>query len=83
MTQSLLTSTNFTDTSDRNSVEIDAANLNNQLFEKFVYLPEIMKLISAHVNTGETIPKDVVTILKEGFRIFIFKINFKLRNHAY
>ena len=64
MTQTLLTSTNFTDTSDRNSVEIDAANLNNQLFEKFVYIPEVIKLISAHCATGETMPNEILTVLK-------------------
>ena len=66
MTQSLLTSTNFTDTSDRNSVEIDAANLNNQLFEKFAYIPEVVKLISAHVNTGDALATETLTILKNG-----------------
>lgn len=70
ITQSLLTSTNFTDTSDKNSIELDAANLNNQLFEKFVYMPEIIKLISAHVNTGDPLPKEIITGLKNGLLIF-------------
>jgi Zn-dependent oligopeptidase len=60
----LLTSTNFTDTSDQNSVEIDAANLNNQLFERFVYVPEVINMISANVNTGEALPVDTLNLLK-------------------
>ena len=62
--QILLTSTQYTDTSDQNSVEIDAVNLNNQLFERFVYMPEVIKMVSANVTTGEALPGEILQLLK-------------------
>jgi Zn-dependent oligopeptidase len=62
----MLTQTHYTELSDLNTIESDAANLNNNLFEKFVFVPEIIKLVSAHSNTGEALPNDILKRLENG-----------------
>ena len=64
--QTLLTKTPFTELSDYNSVECDAFGLSQKLFDRLLYVPEIMNLISAHKNTGEPMPTDMLNRLKHG-----------------
>ena len=71
--QTLLTQTEFVETSDYNSVENDAFGLSQKLFERLLYVPEVMNMISAHKNTGEPLPTDILSRLKQGnsnFKIF-------------
>lgn len=79
----MLTQTQYTELSDLNTIESDAANLNNNLFERFVFVPEVIKLVSAHSNTGEALPADILKRLENGIflnNIFekIYIDNFKL-----
>jgi oligopeptidase A len=64
--QTLLTQTQYTDLSDCNSVESDAFGLSQKLFDRLLYVPEVMNLISAHKNTGEPLPIDMLERLKQG-----------------
>ena len=66
MIQTLLTQTPFTDLSDYNSVESDAFGLSQKVFDRLLYVPEVMNLISAHKNTGEPMPIDMLKRLKQG-----------------
>ena len=66
MIQILLTQTPFVELSDHNSVESDAFGLSRKLFDKLLFVPEVMNMISAHVNTGEPMPVDMLKRLKQG-----------------
>lgn len=63
--QILLTQTPFVETSDHNSVESDAFGLSRKLFDKLLFVPEVMNMISAHVNTGDPMPADMLKRLKQ------------------
>jgi oligopeptidase A len=63
ISQNLLTQTPYTDTSDRNSLEIDAANLNSQLFEKLIFVPGVTSFLTAHCHTGEPLPAELLARL--------------------
>lgn len=52
--------------SDHNSVESDAFGLSRKLFDRLLFVPEVMKMISAHQNTGEPMPVDMLNRLKHG-----------------
>lgn len=56
--QTLLTKTDYTETSDRFMIETDAANLNNHLFRRLVYVPQVINLISA-----KPMPQELLTRL--------------------
>jgi oligopeptidase A len=43
-----------------NGVAWDAVELPSQFMENFVWRPEVLPLISAHVNTGEPLPVDML-----------------------
>ena len=43
-----------------NGVAWDAVELPSQFMENFVWRPEVLPLISAHVDTGETLPVDML-----------------------
>jgi oligopeptidase A len=43
-----------------NGVAWDAVELPSQFMENFVWRPEVLPLISAHVDTGETLPIDML-----------------------
>ena len=43
-----------------NGVSWDAVELPSQFMENFVWRPEVLPLISAHVETGETLPIDML-----------------------
>jgi oligopeptidase A len=43
-----------------NGVSWDAVELPSQFMENFVWRPEVLPLISAHVNTGEPLPVDML-----------------------
>jgi oligopeptidase A len=43
-----------------NGVSWDAVELPSQFMENFVWRPEVLPLISAHVDTGETLPIDML-----------------------
>ena len=45
---------------------MDAFNINSQLFERLLYIPQVNNLVSAHVNTGEPLPVDRLNQLKNG-----------------
>ena len=62
--QILLSSTDFAEFSDINTGEVDALDLPNKLFNKFLYVPEIINMVSAHQNTGEPLPIEIVDKLK-------------------
>jgi Zn-dependent oligopeptidase len=49
----------YTETSDLNSIETDAANLTAKLFERFVHVPQIISMVSAHLNDGKPVPGDL------------------------
>lgn len=61
--QTLLTNTKYTEYSDPNTVELDALEVSNKLFQKLAFVPEVIKLVSAHTNTGESLPVDLLTRL--------------------
>ena len=52
--------------SDHKSVESDAFGLSRKLFDRLLFVPEVMKMISAHQNTGEPMPVDMLNRLKHG-----------------
>jgi len=51
--------TNYTETSDQNSIESDAANLTAKLFERFAHVPQILGMVSAHLNDGKPVPLEL------------------------
>ncbi len=64
MIQTLLTQTEFTDFADLNSVELDGIDLTNRIFQKLLYVPEVMNMISAKLNTGEALPSEILLKIK-------------------
>ena len=77
--QSLLAQTEFIDFSDRNTIETDASNLTANLFRRLVYQPEVIAMVSAHLQTGEPRPIEMLKQLKNGWSIlrsFFFLSNF-------
>ena len=64
--QILLARTDFGEFSDFNTVEFDAFDLTNKMFQKLVYEPEIIKMVSAHVQTGEPLPAEILNNLSNG-----------------
>jgi len=57
--QTLMAKTNYTETSDQNSIESDAANLTSKLFERFAHVPQILNMVSAHLNDGKPVPTEL------------------------
>lgn len=76
----LLTNTSYTETSDHNSVSTDAFGLTSKLFNRFLYHPEVMNLISAHQRTGEAMPNEMLKRLQQGNSNFNL---FGLMNQTY
>jgi oligopeptidase A len=64
--QILLTQTEYSEFSDLNTVELDGLDLANKLFQKLIFEPEVMKLVSAHTNTGEPVPAETLLQLRNG-----------------
>ncbi|CAF0898385.1 unnamed protein product [Brachionus calyciflorus] len=70
--QTLLTKTSFTELSDKSLIETDALNLTNKLFNRLIYVPQIMKLISTNKN-GDSLPNEFlerITKANESFKSF-------------
>ena len=72
--QILVTQCEYTDLSDMNQVESDAAQLTENLFERFVYVPEIIEMVSGHLNTGKPLPSETLERIKQ------HDLNFKAFN---
>ncbi len=64
--QILLAKTNYTDLSDPSMIETDMFGITSKIFEKILYQPVIMNLISANQNTGEPMPAEMLQRLKDG-----------------
>jgi len=62
--QILLAETDYTELADLNLGESDASNLTNKLFEKLVYVPEMIEKVSGHVQTGEQLPEVILDQLE-------------------
>ena len=78
--QILLTKTSFTELSDHSSVETDVSGVISKLYSKFLFKPEVMSMISAHQKTGDQMPKDMLSRLKQSNN----NMNrFQLLNQAY
>jgi oligopeptidase A len=56
----MLTSVAYPSIAGINGVAWDAVELPSQFMENFVWRPEVLPLISAHVNTGEPLPGDML-----------------------
>jgi hypothetical protein len=64
--QILLTQTAYSEFSDLNTTELDGLELSNKFFQQLIYEPEVMKLVSAHTNTGEPLSAETLSQLKNG-----------------
>jgi oligopeptidase A len=62
--QILTTDTPFTQLSDRNSIEFDSFYLTPMLFEKFLFQPEVMKLISSNKSNGSSLTDNLFQTYK-------------------
>jgi oligopeptidase A len=56
----MLTRVAYPSISGINGVAWDAVELPSQFMENFVWRPEVLPLISAHVNTGEALPAEML-----------------------
>ena len=65
----LLTRVDYPSLSGINGVPWDAVELPSQFFENWAWLPEAIPLISAHHETGEPLPADMLQRLRES-RVF-------------
>lgn len=77
--QILLTKTSYTELSDHNSIETDAFGLVSKLYSKFLYTPEVARLISAN-QSGASLPVEMLERLKAGKSNFNL---FQLMNKTY
>lgn len=59
----LLTQVDISDVAGVNGVEWDAVELPSQFLENWAWNPEGINLVSAHVDTGEPLPKDKLDAL--------------------
>ena len=67
----MLTRINYADVSGGNGVEWDAIELPSLFMENFCYLKSVIKDISRHVDSGETLPATLLTQLRasKNFRV--------------
>ncbi len=65
----LLTRVDYPSLSGINGVPWDAVELPSQFFENWAWLPEAIPMISAHHETGEPLPADMLQRLRES-RVF-------------
>ena len=67
----MLTTMDYAAVAGGNGVEWDAIELPSQFMENFCYLESVIKDISAHVDTGETLPTAMLTQLQKSknFRV--------------
>ena len=59
----VLTTVDYPSVSGSNGVPWDAVELPSQMFEEWAWRPEVLPLISAHVETGEPLPELVLNKL--------------------
>ena len=67
----MLTRINYTDVSGGNGVEWDAIELPSLFMENFCYLEKVIKDISRHIDSGESLPADLLAQLRasKNFRV--------------
>ncbi|HEX5418785.1 MAG TPA: M3 family metallopeptidase, partial [Gammaproteobacteria bacterium] len=59
----LLTQVDYPSLAGINGVAWDAVELPSQFFENYAWLPEVLRTISAHIETGEQLPEDKIAVL--------------------
>lgn len=60
----MLTTVDYSGAAGMHGVEFDAIEMPSQLLEKFIYLDSVMPTISAHVDSGATLPATMLARLR-------------------